>query len=300
MIPEFPKFKKLELSDKTEIENFTSQFLPYSDFNFVSMWSWDIKGEMRLSWLYGNLVVRFTDYLTEELFYSFLGNKNVNETVENLLNLSIKEGLKPKLRLVPEDSIKNINVQSLEIAEDRDHFDYILSTKVLKDFNSTNSLVQRKKRAVNSLRKSYSPTVRSLDSSDINHQKEIIRFIKESLPDDKVIEREFLAISRFMGSHKDPNCLIMGAFINSKLVGFCFAEILKNKFANFHFWKADTKTFKPLYSFLLQEKARLLISKYNIEFLNIEQDLGIQNLRKWKESFGSQLFLKKYTIALKK
>ena len=57
MIPEFPKFKNLELSDKNDIEKFTSKFLPYSDFSFVSMWSWDIKGEMRIAQLNGNLVV---------------------------------------------------------------------------------------------------------------------------------------------------------------------------------------------------------------------------------------------------
>src|SRR6185436_18619332 len=109
MIPEFPEFKKLELTDKEEVEKFTSKFPPYSDFNFVSMWSWDIKGEMRLSMLNGNLVVRFTDYLTGELFYSFLGNSKVNETAEMLINFSRKEGLGAKLRLVPEDSIKGLN-----------------------------------------------------------------------------------------------------------------------------------------------------------------------------------------------
>jgi len=48
MIPEFPQFKNLELTDKIDVEKFTSKFPPYSDFNFVSMWSWDIKGEMRM------------------------------------------------------------------------------------------------------------------------------------------------------------------------------------------------------------------------------------------------------------
>ena len=80
MIPEFPEFKKLELSDKEDVEAFTKKFPPYSDFNFVSMWSWDIKGEMRLSILNGNLVVRFTDYITGDPFYSFLGNNKTNET----------------------------------------------------------------------------------------------------------------------------------------------------------------------------------------------------------------------------
>ena len=93
MIPEFPQFKNLELTDKKEVEKITGKYPPYSDFNFVSMWSWDIKGEMRLSILNGNLVVRFTDYITGNPFYSFLGNNEVNDTVEKLLELSKKEGL---------------------------------------------------------------------------------------------------------------------------------------------------------------------------------------------------------------
>jgi hypothetical protein len=296
MIPEFPQFKGLELSDKEDVEKITKKFPPYSDFNFVSMWSWDIKGEMRISLLNGNLVVRFTDYLTGEPFYSFLGNNKVNETAEKLLELSKKEGAKLKLRLVPEDSIKGMDGSHFKILEDRDHFDYILSLDVIKDFSSrkTNS----KKRAVKGLVRDYSPVVEILDLSNIEHQNKIFQFIKESLPDDKVIENEFLAIKRFVRDYKNKNFIILGAFVKSKLVGFCFTEVLAGGFSNFHFWKADTKNYKPMYSFLLREKARLLHGKYNGKYLNIEQDLGIENLRNWKESFGSQFFLRKYNISL--
>ena len=56
MLPEFPKFKSIELSDKEDVEKITHKYPPYSDFNFVSMWSWDIKGEMRISEFYGNFM----------------------------------------------------------------------------------------------------------------------------------------------------------------------------------------------------------------------------------------------------
>lgn len=78
MIPKFPKFKHIELIDKEEIEKITQKFPPYSDFNFISMWSWDIKVEMIISKLNNNLVVRFTDYLTGYPFFSFLGDNMVN------------------------------------------------------------------------------------------------------------------------------------------------------------------------------------------------------------------------------
>ncbi len=109
MIPNFPDFKPIELNDKDEIESFTKKFAPYSDFNFASMWSWDVKEEMRVSQLNGNLVVRFTDYLTGEPFYSFLGSNKPTETADALLTLAEKEGIPLHLKLVPEDSAKEID-----------------------------------------------------------------------------------------------------------------------------------------------------------------------------------------------
>lgn len=77
MIPEFPNFKKIELSDQKEIESFTSKFPPYSDFNFTSLWSWDTHTNMQISILNKNLVIRFNDYLSDSFFYSLLEIMNV-------------------------------------------------------------------------------------------------------------------------------------------------------------------------------------------------------------------------------
>ena len=43
MIQEFPKFKSIELSDREDVEKIAHKYLPYLDFNFVSMWSYNIK-----------------------------------------------------------------------------------------------------------------------------------------------------------------------------------------------------------------------------------------------------------------
>ncbi|OGY35168.1 MAG: hypothetical protein A3E36_00640 [Candidatus Andersenbacteria bacterium RIFCSPHIGHO2_12_FULL_45_11b] len=77
MIPKFPEFKPLEMTDREEIIGYTSKFLPYSDFNFTSMWSWDIDGKIMVSELNGNLVVNFSDYVTSEPFYSLIGDNDI-------------------------------------------------------------------------------------------------------------------------------------------------------------------------------------------------------------------------------
>ena len=100
MIPEFPKFKKLEITDRADVEKITSRFPPYSDFNFTSMWCWDIENDISLSSLNGNLVVEFSDYITRNNFYSFLGINSVDETVQRIIELVQKKRISDSLKLV--------------------------------------------------------------------------------------------------------------------------------------------------------------------------------------------------------
>src|SRR3990167_1574661 len=106
--PLFPEFNPLTLEDKEGIENFTKQFPPYSDFNFTSMWSYDTDNDVQFSWLNGNFVMIFRDYITKNPFYSFLGNSKPIETINALLEYSKSQNLPEELFLIPEDNIKEI------------------------------------------------------------------------------------------------------------------------------------------------------------------------------------------------
>ena len=68
MITNFPNFKKLGLEDKPLIESFVKRYLPYSDFNFVSLWSYDTDNSYEISYLNKNLVIKQDDYITNEPF----------------------------------------------------------------------------------------------------------------------------------------------------------------------------------------------------------------------------------------
>src|SRR3989344_5884162 len=105
-MPQFPQFKKLELSDKEEIEKFTGQFEPYSDFNFVSLYSWNTKDEFKICFLNGNFVVRFLDYDSLVPFYTFLGNTRVLDTLDTLTELAKSEGITTTLKMIPEVNLE--------------------------------------------------------------------------------------------------------------------------------------------------------------------------------------------------
>src|SRR5688572_17995075 len=108
MIPRFPRFKKLSLEDKDEIEAVIKGFPPYSDYNFVSLLSWNTNERIEVAKLYENLVIKFEDYVTNEIFYSFLGVRYVDKTLNTLLARAKNEGVSPTLRLIPETVVKKI------------------------------------------------------------------------------------------------------------------------------------------------------------------------------------------------
>ena len=136
MIPEFPKFKRIELSDKKEIEKIINKYPPYSDFNFISLWTWDTKNQVLISILNKNLAVLFTDYLTGKQFCSFFGNNAVKETIESLLKFSKSNKLKPVLKLVPDEFINPEMRYCFDVRPDPDSYDYVYAVSHLSNMHN--------------------------------------------------------------------------------------------------------------------------------------------------------------------
>ncbi len=192
--------------------------------------------------------------------------------------------------------MKELDPKIFSIQEQPDHFDYIIRLDELKDYNHPK--MKTRKRSVRRFLEKISPEIRLLDLSDIGSQNKVLQsFIEKSVQDNKITENEFLAVLRFVGEHKTNNVLLLGAFLDSELIGFCFDEIVDKDYVNFHFWRANTKISPSTYDYLMQENAKYLHGLGH-SFLNIEQDLGIENLRKYKGSLGDHFFLKKYTVSL--
>jgi hypothetical protein len=264
------------------------------------MLSWDIKGQMRLSVLNDNLVVRFTDYLSGEPFYSFLGDSEVNKTVEKLLEISKKEGLEPLLKLLPE-LIVNQLAPKFDMIEDIDNFDYIYDLKLISEYRGNK--FETKRGEINFFLKSFpNISVENLDFNDSLIQKKILN-LDDNWFDKKIkryfdfqIKNEFLASKRFFQSD-GKNIIGVGVINDKKLIGYSIFEILVNGYSICHFSKADID-FSGIYDYLTRESAKILMNQGSA-FLNYEQDLGILGLRHSKGSFRPVAFLKKFVCAQK-
>lgn len=292
MIPTFPVFKKLELNDREEIDAHTAQFPPYSDFEFASLWSWDVKEEMEVSLLQGNLVIRFTDYTTGEPFLSFLGAKDVNETAGELLS----HFPHPTLNLVPEISAIGLDPNMFSIVESRDHADYICHIerhieypgyelkshrKLLRHFKETNPQHQSV----------------CLDMSAKKTQEEVAE-VYRTWDENKgfITSSEAFAYERFIEGASQMRYSAVGIRIDGKLIAFHIASLCPGTCANALFSKANI-AYRGIYSLLDHVVAHDLIQQ-GYTHMNIQQDLGIESLRSAKMALHPVYYLKKYSVSL--
>lgn len=300
MIPTFPRFKALELKDKQAIERVTKEFPPYSDFNFTSLWSWNTYNKIRVSNLNGNIVVRFSDYVTHEVFLSFIGKEKVLETTIELIAFSKKRYGKNFLKLVPEELSLyfKFKYSPFVVLSDRDDADYIFLSEHLAGMNSWHKSSKSKalRKTVDSL-PHYKVVVKPVNA--INKKEYLAMFHTWSLNkhDSHAYDlNEYKAFRRFL-KLANPATLSISIYIDNRLAAFSMYEKIKPSYGIAHFSKADTQDYPGIYDILIWEEGRIFHKK-NIKFLNFEQDLGIPGLRYAKEKYRPLYLLKKIMVTL--
>ena len=297
MLPKFPSFKRLELSDKANIEKITNQFPPYSDFNFTSLWCWDTHDQILISELHNNLVVKFTDYQSGEKFYSFLGKNEINETANNLLELSLKEKIDKELKLIPEEVKQNLNPNNFLIKEEPDHFDYIYDTNTLSKMEGKKFKIKRKHSQF--FKKKFLPEIKILNLNDSLTKIEVLDLFNNWALDkgenNQLNNNEFIAFSRYLNFSKSINFFAIGLFYNSELIAVSMTENIHDIYNIGHFQKSRI-LFKGINDYLTNQIA-IFLNEKNIKYMNCEQDLGLPGLRENKKSYMPCRYLKKYSVS---
>ncbi len=305
MIPVFPVFKKIEISDREAIESFSLRYPPYSDFNFTNLWAWDTEGVRKISELNGNLVVLFTDYQTGEPFLSFLGTNEVQNTARSLLQFAKESNMPLALRLITEESATLLDHSDLLIEPDENNHDYVFSVSLLADPKG-GELKEKRSLANRFVRENPDAhfELRPLRDSGVGEQilKALHRWEQKKKQDNKPydIVNEEKALMRVLesvqnGELANDRLFLSGVFSGGNMLGFCIDEIVPDKYAISHFIKADN-SYKGIYEFL-NEKVAQYLSAHDVDFWNWQQDLNIEGLRTVKQSYHPVKLLKKCTIS---
>jgi uncharacterized protein len=299
MIPQFPNFKKIEISDQKILQKFTDKFQPYNDFELMSLWTYNKGDKNSFSILDDNLVIKIQDFITGNFLYSFIGINNIKDVTAKLIKRSKEEDLGSKLYLIPEINIKSSPdlEKYFSIKEDPDSFEYILSVQELSELKGHK--YQDKRNMVNRFVRSYSEhTVRPLDLEQKKTKKdieELFLFWEQKKGKNRTeTDIEFTAIRRMFDLVHALRVTGVGIFIGDRLIGFSIFHPVQNNYAILSFEKGDT-TYKGIYEYINHCAAKHL-KELGVKYINYEQDLGIPGLKKAKMLWRPVFFLKKYII----
>lgn len=295
----FP-FKKLSFEDKESIEQFTSQFDPYSDFNFTSLWSYNTSQDTEIYLDDNCFIVKFPDYITNVPIYSFLSRTNQKNILYGLFEHMRSEGVEQKIHLLPEISLST-EIQTdpnVIVEEDRDNFDYIMHIPEVVSLEST--LYKYKRRHIHQFL-SHHPTHEVNVTSGRNKMEQdyVLRLFHlwAQSKTDRDTSHERIALTRLLEATNKIDVLNVTVWDQGSLVGFAFVETL-GKYSIGSFMKADGQ-YEYIYDMLYHQCA-IALHKLGCTYLNYEQDLGILPMREAKMHWHPNHFLKKYTVKLVK
>ncbi len=300
----FPNFKPLDLSDQELIQQYTSQYPPYSDFYFFSIWVWDIKKSVEFSILNENLVVKFRDYITGESFLSFLGNYKILETLNQVFDYINENNLPHYLKLFPQHNLLGCELNSLKesykFEEDQDNFDYVILVDTLYSLEGKD--LHHKRKMFNKFSREYKTTVEFNNMNNLSIRKHLLDFIDTlfSRQEDDINQNEIEALHKILNTNNGEFSNLINLCIynndNNHLIGFTIFEQINKEYAISSFQIANKK-YKGIFEYMNKLQGEYL-KKLGCLYVNWEQDLGIQGLRTAKSQY-KPLFLIKYIVTKK-
>lgn len=293
--PTFPGFKPFELSDKAEVEAITHQFPPYSDFDFASLWAWDVRNEMAWAVFDDALVIRFADYITGAPFLTFIGGRDPNAVAESVLGLSVKNGWGGTLKLVPSCCAALLDRGRFKVEASTDHRDYLYDLEKHRDLSGERLKGQRNR--ANKFARSYPHHLaRWLDIEDEADRANLMslwdRWAENRGTD---IPGEAAAFGRLLEARASFDLRVVGLLVYESVVAFNLVVLMPSGYCNSLYSKAD-KTFVGSNAMLTRESARLLLG-IGCLIENWQQDLGLPGLRAAKRHFAPDGYLVKCNVS---
>ncbi|OGQ01610.1 MAG: hypothetical protein A2026_15435 [Deltaproteobacteria bacterium RBG_19FT_COMBO_46_12] len=296
-VPEFPLFKNLSLEDKPILDLAFKQFPPLiSEFTFTNLFIWRHAYQIKISRLQ-NFLFLFAENGEHPFFFPPIGEGDVVECCRALLRSMKEKGVSVKIARVPEDLVSRFDwkAEGFMVEFDRDQSDYIYLTEDLITLQGRK--YHRKRNHIKKFKERYAYRYIPLTTEQISEclqletkwcdlrQCEII----PGLFNESVATKE--AFSHFEALEVKGGAIL----IEDKVEAFTLGEPLNQETVVIHIEKANPD-FDGLYPMINQAFLENHWSGY--AYVNREQDLGEEGLRKAKESYFPHQMINKYTLCL--
>lgn len=220
--------------------------------------------------------------------------------IDNIIEDARNCNRKVKFETITEkcrDIISELCPNQFVIEDCRDLYEYIYEAQMLIDLPGSTFLSKRKN--INRFFREYADrlVIRTIEEKDIPNAKELhmkwLNVDEERLKD-KQLSLEIEALHLALDNFEALKLRGIVVYIDDVLVGFAFGSKVSDDYFDGMIEKGDVK-YKEIYKVLNKELIRLCCTK-DIKYVNFEEDLGVEGLRKSKLMYNPIYLLKKYKV----
>jgi hypothetical protein len=269
--------------------------IPTSDYAFANIYGWAEKYGLELAMKNGIAWIRQT--IPETMYWAPLGDweKHCWTECSIVPKLGRFTRVPEYLALLWEEKYGD----AIEIKECREHWDYIYNVRELIELRG-NRFHKKKNLLKQFIKKygyEYSPLGPECVEEVLEMQEEWLRWFEEHNPS-VALEAENVAITRVLQQFDQIRGLTGGAIrVQGKVVAYTVAEPVSDDSIVIHFEKGNT-AYKGVYQAINQMFLEAQAAEF--EYVNREQDLGEEGLRKAKLSYNPAFMLKKFEAVFQK
>ncbi|EQK45294.1 DUF2156 domain-containing protein [Paraclostridium bifermentans] len=226
----------------------------------------------------------------------------IHEALEFMVNYFKHEDHQIYLRAVTKEVVELIQKDypgKFKYIEERDYFDYVYDAEALRTLKGRKN--QKKRNHLNYFLKEYEGRFeyKKLGKKEFDDCIELLKAWASNKAEqgdvDDGIDDEFIGIKKIFDNYDvlEDEVKVAGVYIDNKLEAFTIGEYINDDMALIHIEKANPEI-RGLYQYINQQ---FLVHEFeNVEFVNREEDLGIEGLRKAKLSYHPCKFVEKYTV----
>jgi hypothetical protein len=292
---ELKDFKPIEIQDKAVFMEYFRQDPPeISELTFTNLFIW--RHQYRPVWMeWGDcllIIYQPKGGIPYGLFPVGTGDKR--QALETLCRELKRLASEVRICRVGEHSVKHhVDPDRYTVLPDRDNSDYVYLTSDL--INLSGRKYHKKKNHVNQFIKNHDFEYRPLNPELVEHffeMQEAWCRMRECVENPELLAEDY-AIHEALTWFKDLDFQGGAILINAGVEAFSLGEMLNKETAVIHIEKANPEI-PGLYAAINQ--CFCMNAWPEATYINREQDMGIDGLRKAKESYYPHHMVNKYTV----
>jgi len=194
---------------------------------------------------------------------------------------------------IPQAWLDCFDKNEFSLSSSPDDADYLYTTEKFKTYPGKS--MHRKKNLLNQFVKNNETKLVPL-SSDLEQHARIVLEQWQKNTSQEFYRNDYTQCEESIEKYQILNLTAALAYANEKPIGLIIGEPLNEDTFIIHFAKADIEV-KGAYQYLFSQFARDFCSDY--QYINLEQDLGIDGLRKTKISYRPDLMSHKFRVSIK-